>query len=239
MSVIETSPGAHKMLRRFARACAGLAIGLLAAVPACTADTLRALPSHPLEAMRSRGTVGTVEIAVEPFETDAKTLAIMGKTLISAGVLPVLVVLRNAGGVLYELNPHAIFLLAPDGERGAAATTSRLARTTGESETDQQSRDVRAVTTAILAPLSLPLLPWYIADESAQAHNKKLAREYLAMGLPHYLPQGETRGMIFFPVPKGPAIALDGYRIRFEQIRPRDAGEPLPIDIPLVPSVTP
>jgi hypothetical protein len=238
MSVLEMSHGSCQTLRGFARAWTWLTIGLLAAVTACAADKPCALPRQPLEAMRSRGTVGTVEVAVEPFETDAKTLAIMDKSLISAGVLPVLVLLRNAGGAVYELNPNAIFLVAPNGDRDAATTTSRLARTIGESETDQRSRDVRAVTSAVLAPISLPSLPWYIADESAQAHNKRLAREYLAMGLPHYIPQGETRGLIFFPIPKGPAIALEGYRIRFETIRPRDAVEPLPIEIPLVPSVT-
>jgi hypothetical protein len=145
-----------------------------------------------------------------------------------------LVVLRNSADAVYELNPNEVLLLAPDGDRTAAATTSHVARTTGKSELSPESRDAVAVTSAVLAPISLPLLPWYIGDLSAQAHNRQLAREYLAMGLPHYIPQGETRGLIFFQIPKGTGIALDGYRVRIEKIGPRDAAERRQIDIPLV-----
>ena len=234
MRPIETVRRSHRRHRGSVPVCAWLALGLLAVGTACTADKLRALPNQPPESMRSRGAVGEVEIAVEPFETDAQTLAILDKQLISAGVLPVLVVFRNHGAVVYELNPNEIFLMAPDGDRSAAATSSRVASTTGKSEPDQQSRDAIAVTSAVLAPISLPLLPLYISDESAQAHNRSLAREYLAMGLPHYIPQGETRGLIFFQIPKGTAIALDGYRVRFERIGPRGAAESLQIEIPLI-----
>jgi hypothetical protein len=218
--------------------CAWLALGLLAVGTACTADKLRALPNQPPESMRSRGAVGEVEIAVEPFETDAQTLAILDKQLISAGVLPVLVVFRNHGAVVYELNPNEIFLMAPDGDRSAAATTSRVARTTGKSEPNRADQDAVAVTSAVLAPISLPLLPLYIADESAQADNRRLAREYLAMRLPHYIPPGETRGLVFFPIPKGTVIVLDGYRVRFEKFGPKGFTEPQQVEIPLVPSVT-
>lgn len=233
LGLSESPHSSSRGIRRRVAAWVGLAVGGLAAITAC-ADRLRALPSQPLEALRSRATVGELEIAVEPFETDAKTLALLDKPLISAGVLPILVVLRNHGAVVYELKPQEILLLAPEEARSAAATTSHVARTTGESEADQQSRDIIGVTSAVLAPFSLPLLPWYIADESAQAHNKGLAREYLAMGLPHYLPHGETRGVVFFPIPKGAAIGLEGYRVRFEKIGPRGAATPQPIEIPLL-----
>lgn len=230
----ETSRGPHRTFRRSVPVWAWIAIGLLSAVTACTADKLRALPSQPLDTIPSRGAVGEVEIAVEPFETDVKTLSILDKKLISAGVLPILVVLRNRGEVIYELNPNEILLLAPDGHRSTVATTDHVARTTGKSEPNQQSRDAVAVTSAVLAPISLPLLPLYLADETAQAHNRRLAREYLAMGLPHYIPLGETRGLVFFPIPKGTVIALDGYRVRFEKIGPRDAVQSLEIEIPLM-----
>lgn len=238
MRFVETSRRPHKICRKSVGVWVWLAIGLFAAGAACSADRLRALPSQPLETIPSRGTVGEVEIAIEPFDTDAKTLSVLDKKLISAGVLPVLVVLRNRGDVVYELNPNEIVLLAPDGDRSPAATTSRVAQTTGKSEPEQQSRDAIAVTSAVLAPISLPLLPLYISDESAQAHNRSLAREYLAMRLPYYLPRGETRGLVFFPVPKGTAVALDGYRLRLEKIGPRGTAELRQVEIPLVSSVT-
>ena len=238
MRFVETSCRPHKTFRTSVRVWVWLALGLVAAGAACTANGPRALPNQSLETIPSRGTVGEVEIAIEPFDTDAKTLFVLDKNLISVGVLPVLVVLRNRGDVVYELSPNEIVLLAPDGDRSLAATTSRVARTTGKSEPDQQSRDAIAVTSAVLAPISLPLLPLYISDESAQAHNRSLAREYLAMGLPHYIPRGETRGLVFFQVPKGTAVTLDGCRLRFEQIGPRGSAEPQQVEIPLVPSVT-
>jgi hypothetical protein len=238
MRSIERSRASHRRLHRSVPVWAWLTIGLLTAVSACTAGKLRAIPSQPLETILSRGTVGEIEIALEPFETDEKTLSILDKTLISAGVLPVLVVLRNRGDVVYELNPNEILLLAPDGDRSAAASMSRVGRTTGRREQSPQTRDAVAVTSSILAPISLRLLPLYISKESAQAHNRRLAREYLAMGLPHYIPHGETRGLIFFQIPKGTAIALDGYRVRFETIGPSGFADREPVEIPLVPSVT-
>jgi hypothetical protein len=44
------------------------------------------------------------------------------------------------------------------------------------------------------------------------------------MGLPHYMPRGETPGLIFFQIPKGAAIALDGCRVRTPAHKPRDHG---------------
>lgn len=234
MDFSETLRRSHRTLRRFVRVRAWLATGLLAAVAACVSDKPRAVPRQPLETILSRAAVGAVEIAVEPFETDAKTLAILDKKLISAGVLPILVVVRNSSDVVYELDPNEILLRACDGDRRGAATTSRAAEMAGKSETSQDNRDVIAVTTAVLAPVSLPLLPWYIAEETAQAHNKGLAREYLAMRLPHYIPQGETRGLVFFQIPKGTAMALDGYRVTFGNIGPRGSAESQRVEIPLV-----
>ncbi len=210
-----------------------LSIGMLTAATACARDTLRPLPSPMLESLRSRGKVGEIQIALEPYTSDAKTMSILDKKLISEGLLPVLVVLRNDGESVYELDPYEIYLVDPVGNARAAGTVGGVARAAGKSELGLQSREVMTGVGNVPA-VGLPFVPWLIADRVAQEHNKQLAGEYLGMGLPYYLPQGETRGLIFFEIPKGKAITLDGYRMSFRKIGPRGSAEHLQIEIPFV-----
>lgn len=234
MDPFETPHTSARGIRRGIVIGALLAVGMLAAVTACAADRLRPLPSHSLEAILSRGTVGEIQIALEPYDTDARTMSILDRNFISEGLLPVLVVLFNSGDVVYELNPYEIFLMGSDGNPTAAAMATHVARTTGRSELSPQCREAVAGASGILGPIALPLLPFAIADASAQEHNSVLVREYHGMGLPHYIPRGETHGLIFFQVPKGAAFALEGYRVRFQEIGPRGSAEHWQIEIPFM-----
>jgi hypothetical protein len=125
-------------------------------------------------------------------------------------------------------------LMGSDGNRTAAAMTTHVATTTGRREPSPQCRDAVAGSSGILGPIALPLLPFAMADASAKKHNSVLAREYLAMALPHYIPRGETRGLVFFQVPKGAAMALKGHRVRSQAIGPRGSAEHWQIEIPFM-----
>ena len=211
---------------------------LLAFVTACASHSIRALPRVALESLPSRGTLEEIDIGLEPYETDTKTVSFFGRKLVSEGVVPILVILRNRGESPYELSPHEISLVGPGSSSSPAATATATARTTGANELDPVAREAVAIVQGVFWPLSILLLPVTlplgIADGAALVHNKRLAREYLGMGLPHYVPKGETRGFVFFMVPKSKSISLEGYRVRFDKIGLRGAGEYLSIEIPLV-----
>ncbi|MCS6952267.1 MAG: hypothetical protein NZM33_05340 [Bryobacteraceae bacterium] len=173
----------------------------LSIAAALGADKDKRFQAGPASAYPTRQTIQELTIAADPFATEAKTRQAFGKLNPNRyGVLPVLVVMENAGPEALSLETVRVYYITAEGQKIEATPASEVRYATGPKRPD-------------LVPGPLPRLPGASGRRKSPLDVWEIeGRAFVAKML---APRESASGFFYFQAPHraGAKLFVSGIRV--------------------------